>query len=167
MPSPADDETHAHKQLASTEGDGRVIAPLRPAPLADTLQLCERLAAILAADRAQPVCAYLFGSVARGQASARSDLDVAVLLPRDPPRTLDGLCLDLADALAQAAGRPADLVVLNRAPADLVHRVLRDGLLLLERDPAARIRFETRSRAEYLDLLPYLRRYRRLPERLP
>jgi len=48
---------------------------------------------------------------------------------------------------------------------DLVHRVLRDSLLLAERDRSARIRFEVRSRNEYFDLLPFLRRYRRLDER--
>jgi len=53
-------------------------------------------------------------------------------------------------------------VVLNRAPVDLVHRVLRDGILLLDRDPSGRIRFEVRARNEYFDLLPHLRRYRRM-----
>ncbi|HXT22713.1 MAG TPA: nucleotidyltransferase domain-containing protein, partial [Thermoanaerobaculia bacterium] len=56
---------------------------------------------------------------------------------------------------------PVQLVVLNHAPPDLVHRVLRDAILLLDRDPSARIRFETRSRREYFDVLPYLRQYRR------
>jgi hypothetical protein len=45
-----------------------------------------------------------------------------------------------------------DLVVLNAAPVDLVHRVLRDGILLLERDPVERIRFETKARSELLRL---------------
>jgi uncharacterized protein YutE (UPF0331/DUF86 family) len=44
------------------------------------------------------------------------------------------------------------VVVLIRAPADLVHRVLRDGHLVL--DPAARIRFEVQRRNEYFDLAP-------------
>lgn len=109
------------------------------------------------------VCAYLFGSTARGKARAGSDLDVAVLFASDPPHTLAGL--DLADDLSAATGRPVDLVVLNRAPVDLVHRVLRDGLLLLDRDRSARIRFEIRARNEYFDLLPYLQRYRHsIPE---
>jgi len=54
------------------------------------------------------------------------------------------------------------VVVLNDAPADLVHRVLRDGVLVLETDRSARIRFEVAKRNEYFDLLPILRRYRRL-----
>lgn len=52
-------------------------------------------------------------------------------------------------------------MVLNRAPVDLIHRVLRDGMLLHDRDPTARIRFEVKARNEYFDLLPYLRQYRR------
>ena len=106
------------------------------------------------------VCAYLFGSHARGDATPRSDVDVAVLFEQDPPRTLAGLHLDLADDLSGATGRAVDLVILNRAPADLVHRVLRDGLLLVDADPAARISFEVQARNRYLDLLPHLQRHR-------
>ena len=48
----------------------------------------------------------------------------------------------------------------HRAPTDLVHRVLRDGRLVLERDRSARIAFEVRARNEYFDMQPILRRYR-------
>ena len=50
---------------------------------------------------------------------------------------------------------------MNGAPVDLVHRILRDGRLLVERDRSARIAFEVRARNEYFDLLPMLRLYRR------
>jgi uncharacterized protein len=105
--------------------------------------------------------AWLFGSQARGTAGPESDLDVGVLFLEDPPRTLEGLHLDLQDDLRGALGRPVDLVVMNRAPADLVHRVLRDGILLVERDRSRRVRFEVKKRAEYFDLLPILEQYRR------
>ena len=45
----------------------------------------------------------------------------------------------------------------------LVHRVMRDGVILLDRDRAARLRFEVQSRNEYFDLAPLRRLYRRLP----
>lgn len=112
------------------------------------------------------VCAYLFGSHARGEAGARSDVDVAVLFDEDPPHNLAGLHLDLEDDLTGALRRPVDLVVLNHAWVDLVHRILRDGVLVLERDRSARIRFEVRARKNYFDLLPHLRRYRRTDGRL-
>jgi predicted nucleotidyltransferase len=106
-------------------------------------------------------CAYLFGSFARGSERSNSDVDVAVLLAEAPHTPAGAFRLDLADELEVALGRPVDLVVLNRAPVDLIHRVLRDGILVSENDRATRIRFEVRARNEYFDLLPYLREYRR------
>lgn len=115
----------------------------------------------LLSDRDDLAAVWLFGSRARGSERADSDVDLGILLRDDPPPTLEGLRLDLQDDLSGALGRPVDLVVLNRAPADLVHRVLRDGELLIENDRSRRVRFEVARRAEYFDLLPVLHRYRR------
>ena len=82
-------------------------------------------------------CAYVFGSAARGEARPESDLDVAVLYRADPPHTLEGGGVRLAGKLERHTGRPVDVVVLNRAPVDLVHRVLREGVLVYEADPSA------------------------------
>lgn len=109
--------------------------------------------------------AYLFGSEARGTARAGSDVDVAVLFTAEPPKGFAGLCLGLQGELERRLHRPVDLVVLNRAPADLVHQVLRDGQILDQRDRSARVRFEVAKRNEYFDLLPFLRRYRGLEKR--
>lgn len=120
-----------------------------------------RLEEYFRANPGQVAAAYLFGSVARGTAGTDSDIDVAVLFDADPPATLEGLHTDLAQDLEELLGRRVDLVVLNRAPLDLVHRVLRDGILVCDAHRSARIRFEVRSRNEYFDLEPYLRQYRR------
>jgi predicted nucleotidyltransferase len=114
----------------------------------------------LAADE-RVLVAYLFGSFARGTATADSDLDIAVLLAEPAERRLGGPIDELRDAVERASRRSCDLIELRRAPADLVHRVLRDSVLLVERDRSARIAFEVARRNEYFDLLPYLRRYRR------
>jgi hypothetical protein len=119
----------------------------------------------LARDPGDAVAAYLFGSVARGEAGPASDVDVGVLYRSEPPPGLAGLAFPLEGELERRLGRRVQLVVLNRAPVDLVHRVLRDGVLVLDRDPSARIRFEVRVRNEYFDLLPLLRRYRGLDGR--
>lgn len=119
-----------------------------------------RLSHALAGFPARVVAAYLFGSEARGEATGGSDLDIAVLLRGSHSATLESGGFDLASGLESAFGRPVDLVILNRAPVDLVARVLRDGRLLLDRDRSARIRFEVQARNEYFDLLPYLRQYR-------
>ena len=107
---------------------------------------------------------YLFGSVARGESRTGSDLDVAVLLEPAPERgTFESLRLDLRAELESDLGRDVDLVVLNHAPPDLTHRMLRDSVLVIEPDPSARVRFEVRARNEYWDLKPYLDEYRRSP----
>jgi len=109
----------------------------------------------------ETVCAYLYVSQARGTANLKSDVDIAVLLKKSPPSTLDGIGLDLGAEIENAIEKKVDLVILNRAPADLIHRILRDGILVYEGDRSARIRFEVQARGEYFDLLPYLRQYRR------
>ena len=90
-------------------------------------------------------------------------MDLAVLLRRAPPATLGSRARDVEDAVERAFRIPTQAVVLNTAPADLTHRVLRDGILVLDRDRAARIRFEVQARNEYFDLAPLRRLYRRLP----
>ena len=113
------------------------------------------------------VCVYVYGSVARGEASGESDIDVAVLYAQEPPPTLDGLGLELSSTLERLLGKSVDLVILNRAPLDLIHRVLRDGVLVYDSDPSSRIRFEVQARNAYFDLLPYLRQYRRATPGVP
>ena len=63
-------------------------------------------------------------------------------------------------------GNEVDLLVLNQAPLDLIHRVLRDGVLVYDGHPSSRIRFEVQARNAYFDLLPYLRQYRRTTRRV-
>lgn len=116
------------------------------------------------AEAAGIAAAWLFGSVARGTAGPRSDVDVGVLYSDEPPPGLAGLSLDTEGEIERLLRRSVQLVVLNRAPVDLIHRVLRDGKLLVDRDRSRRIAFEVRSRKEFWDLEPHLRRYRRLEE---
>ncbi len=123
-------------------------------------ELIRTLRALFATRGPSIVCAYLYGSAARGEARADSDVDIGVLFRNPPPATLDGLAFDLAGEIERVIAKPVDLVVLNRAAPDLVHRVLRDGILLCETDARARVEFETRKRAEYFDVLPYLKQYR-------
>jgi predicted nucleotidyltransferase len=123
--------------------------------------LIDALRSLLARHANRIACAYLYGSTARGESHAGSDIDVAVLFRDTPPATLEGLGLDIAGDIERALGKRADIVVLNRAAPDLVHRILRDGVLVHESDRRMRVAFETRKRAEYFDVLPYLRQYRR------
>ncbi|CAN5227561.1 nucleotidyltransferase domain-containing protein [soil metagenome] len=112
----------------------------------------------------ESLCAsYLFGSVARGEPNPDSDIDVAILMNETADASTHELAERVEDDLDALLGVPVQVVVLNRAPVDLIHRVLRDGELLLDRNRARRIAFEVAARREYLDLRPVLLEYRRFP----
>jgi predicted nucleotidyltransferase len=111
-------------------------------------------------DRPDVAAVYLFGSVAKGTARPDSDVDIGVLYQSATPPTLMAQPFAEEADLAERFARPVQVVVMNRAPADLVHRILRDGILVSERDKSRRIAFEVRSRNQYFDLLPILRAYR-------
>ena len=113
------------------------------------------------ADARGAAAVYVFGSVGRSADTPASDVDVAVLFDRDPPATLDNPARILEGDLERTLGRRVDLVALNSASADLVHRVLADGVVVLDRDRPRRLRFEVQKRNEYFDLEPIRREYRR------
>ena len=125
-------------------------------------EISETIRRSLAEDARGVVAVYVYGSRARGTATPASDVDVAIVreLPAGPG--FGGLPLDLEGALARSLGLAVEVVDLETAPADLVHRILREGRLVVDRDPARRIALEVRRRNEYFDLLPLLERYRRV-----
>jgi predicted nucleotidyltransferase len=126
----------------------------------DVRQLEALLGAKLAAD-ANVAAVYLFGSRARGTARDESDIDLGLLLQSAPPASLLAQPFELQAELSRELGAPVDIVVMNTAPVDLVHRILRDGRMVLEQDRSRRIAFEVKARNQYFDLLPILQRYRR------
>jgi predicted nucleotidyltransferase len=127
----------------------------------DRDQIVQEIARTFVARNEEVAAVYLFGSVARGNGGPDSDVDVAVLYGRPVDAGLSRLRLGLAGDIEARLGRRVDLVVLDHQPPDLVHRVLRDGLIVVENNRSARIGFEVRARNAYFDILPVLRRYRR------
>jgi uncharacterized protein len=109
-----------------------------------------------ALDRKGVVAAMLIGSQARGTVGPLSDVDVAVWHKPglDPAERLP-LQLRLASEAGSALRTDeVDVVLLNGAPPLLRHRAVRDGKLLLDREPVARVRFEARALLDYLDTRP-------------
>lgn len=107
--------------------------------------------------------AYLYGSAAGGALRPDSDIDVGVVFAATASITGFEACQRLEEAIERRTGRRADVIDLERAPIDLVQRVLRGGVLVLDRDPARRVRFEVRRLNEWFDMEPLLRAYRRAP----
>ena len=89
---------------------------------------------LLAALRTQPSVrlAVVFGSVARGEEQADSDVDLLVQLRGDG----SGVRAELREQLEGAAGRRVQLVGLDEAERSplLLAAVLRDGRVLVDRD---------------------------------
>ena len=105
--------------------------------------------------------AYLFGSVARGQATHLSDVDIAVLfVPGLDTETSVERQLDLMVALDDLADREVQVTILNRAPPLLAYHVIRDGIRLYERNPVERVAFEVRTMKMYFDLKPMIEFHR-------
>ena len=105
---------------------------------------------------ADPRIAYglVFGSTARGQARAASDLDVAIGLA--PRVELDPLAIGrLVSDLERASGRTVDLVLLDEAPPALAYRAFRDGVVVFVRDRSAMVERRVRAVLDYLDYRPF------------
>lgn len=130
---------------------------MAPRPLSSQ----EIAVAVASAMPSEVAAVYLFGSQARGNPRPDSDVDLGLLYVNPPPGTLLDQPFLLESELGAALGRPVQCVVMNHAPPDLVHRILREQQLLLDRDPSLRVRFEVAARNRYFDVKPFLDRYRR------
>lgn len=104
--------------------------------------------------------AYLFGSRARGDSHAASDIDVAVYTDSAcMPDSPFGYQSELTAALMSALqANDIDVLLLNNAPPLLYHRVLRDGIRLFARRLAETTSREARALSRYCDYLPQLRK---------
>ncbi len=104
--------------------------------------------------------AYLFGSQARGDAGALSDIDVAVYIDESVtnpgPYGYDAELI--TDLMTELGTNDIDVVLLNRAPPMLYHRVLRAGKLLVTRDLQATTTRAGYALSRYLDFLPQMKK---------
>lgn len=105
------------------------------------------------AGRADLRLVVVFGSRARADDHAGSDLDVAY----------DGAVDELAlmELLGRVASCDVDLVRLDRADVILKHRIAREGVAVREASAGAFARFAANAALEYLDLEPLLTDSRR------
>src|SRR4051812_44340530 len=107
-------------------------------------------AAVRAVAEAGAAFALLHGSRARGTARPDSDVDLAAWWPGTAPAAFE---VDLPIGV--------DLLVLNTAPLELAGRVAVDGILVLDTDPVARVRWVATTRKIYFDELPRIERAHR------
>ena len=103
--------------------------------------------------------AYLFGSAARGEPFR--DLDVAVMLATDA-RGAVALGRVAGRIEEAAAGVRVDVIDLATAAPAIGGRVVREGRVLVDREPAARRTWALQANQLALDIEPWLAEGRRL-----
>lgn len=111
------------------------------------------------ATRPEVLEAYLFGSRATGRATAHSDIDVAVYVDESLATDASGFgyaAALTADLMAALGTNSVDVVVLNRAPPVLYHRVLRDGQRVFARNLERTTTREGQALSRYCDYVPQL-----------
>ncbi len=113
--------------------------------------------------------AYLFGSQALGLAQPHSDIDVAVyVMPTYPLDRNFGYQAELTAALMAALHTNIiDLVLLNRAPPLLYHRIITRGIRLMSRNLAHTTTREGAAISRYCDFLPQLAKIEAVRRRPP
>lgn len=102
--------------------------------------------------------AVVFGSSARGDAGARSDLDVGVWFEAGAGKTPSALAV----ALERATGRRVDLVSLEDAPPLLRFEIARDGVVVVERGQHAWADFRAKAMLDWWDWAPTARMMHRI-----
>jgi predicted nucleotidyltransferase len=106
--------------------------------------------------------AWVFGSVATGKDRPDSDIDIAVLFIEGLDKQIRfDMRLTIAAELAGLTGRDVDVIDMQAAPLLLQHQVRRFGYLLFEKDHAYRMDFDVKSRRQFFDLLPRLKKRNR------
>jgi predicted nucleotidyltransferase len=96
--------------------------------------------------------AYVFGSVARGEDTALSDVDVALVVTARSEMERALIVREAGLRLGRAVpGRSFDVHVLDELPVAIAGRVVAEGKLVFERDAAARVRAVVAARMAYHD----------------
>ena len=100
--------------------------------------------------RKEVIFAYLFGSLAKGKKTPLSDVDIALYLSSgvDLLRAKIEILGELNDILSTDE---IDLVILNTAHLPLKARIISNKLVLVDKQPFLRHRFESLTLREYFD----------------
>jgi len=104
---------------------------------------------IFFAQRQEILVAFLFGSLAKGQARPSSDVDIGVLFNAVPGINVLN---DLTGHLSSLLRKEVDLAVLNDASPILTMQVLKGGILLYAKDKKYYHQFFVDTVNQYDDL---------------
>lgn len=94
--------------------------------------------------------AYLFGSLAKGKLTPLSDVDIAVYLSNGGDIAREKIEI-LGELMNILGTEEIDLVVLNTASLPLRARIIDKKMVVTDKDPFLRHKFESLTLREYFD----------------
>lgn len=100
-------------------------------------------------DKDDVLLAFIFGSSVKDRLTKKSDIDIAVLFKRMPDFKE---VLRIADDLSELVKREIDIVILNNSSPIIRMQVLKNGVLVVNKDKAIYNDFFVRTIKEYDDL---------------
>jgi predicted nucleotidyltransferase len=96
------------------------------------------------------IFAYLFGGLLRDKENPLSDVDIAVYIKDIKKLNYLDVFGNITDVLCTDE---VDLVILNNSPISLTGRVLQSRMLLIDKNPFLRHRFESVTLRKYFDFV--------------
>ena len=110
------------------------------------------------------VAVYLFGSYAREEEKAQSDIDLAFLLDEQAYRAdpFEATCLAYMIAMRIGMGlhMQTDVTILNSSSIEMAYEVITTGRCVYESDMDRRLEYEVTMRGMYYDFRPFLTQLR-------
>ena len=103
---------------------------------------------------------YLFGSYVKSKERHSSDLDLGILhrTNADPLKKFENN-LEFAIQLEEITGIPVDIVDLEKVNTYILHQMMLNKILVLDKDPKRRVDFEVARRKEYFDRMSFYKAY--------
>ncbi len=103
---------------------------------------------------------YLFGSYAKGKERKSSDLDLGILHNTNiDPLKIFERNLEYALQLEEITGNTVDVVDLENVNIYILHQMMLNKILILDKNPKRRVDFEVAKRKEYFDRKNFYKTY--------
>lgn len=103
------------------------------------------------------IFSYIFGSFV--QDGKFSDIDIGVLCTEEISREPFNFEFDLEEEIKSYTKFPVDVRILNHAPLSFVYHVIKEGILVTEKDIGKRTDFEGMIFKKYLDFAVFRKQY--------
>lgn len=100
---------------------------------------------------------YIFGSFA--QSDIFSDIDIGVFIDEKRVQESMDYEFNLEEEIQSFAKFPVDIRSINCAPLSFSYRVIKEGILVIDKDPSKRTEFEGLIFKKYFDFALYRTQY--------